>query len=85
MRESYTSGSVGGPESRDSGLSRQPAHRAHRRATLLPATAPRSDAEPARHFPARRREQRRRADSPASITAAVPRGRVTRGFTGVAD
>ena len=32
-----------------------PAHRAHRRATLLPATAPRSDAEPARHFPARRR------------------------------
>ena len=53
-----------------------PAHRAHRRATLLPATAPRSDAEPARHFPARRREHGRQAAR--SADEPIPRRRSPR-------
>ena len=67
---------------------RWPAHRAHRRATLLPATAPRSDAEPARHFrPAGASTAVRLRAAPTSrfpgvdAAEAVPRGRVTRGFT----
>ena len=55
---------------------RWPAHRAHRRATLLPATAPRSDAEPARHFPARRRERGRQAAR--SADEPIPRRRSPR-------
>ena len=47
---------------------------------------PRREATRSRHVTSRPAgAQRRRADSPASITEAVPRGRVTRGFTPVAD